>query len=126
MRRDALGAPTRVLNRPRNAAFTRTGTDDKLAIRDGLLQCVDNTGIFHDIDRRGRPPGRLGRWIFYRRDQCQTMQSHVFHRTRHATDIAAVCRVHEHNVDIIWVHLAVTLQGDAVYQNRIRFSPALL
>ena len=108
---------------------TKTAQDAADAIGvalDGLVDRLDHRCRCHNIIRTGGTPGRLVVWKLARIDEVQPRKAHVFHRTRHAANIAAVRCMHEHNVDVIRVHQTGTLKGTAVYQNRIRFSPALL
>jgi len=116
--RDTLGTLPSILNRPRDATGSRTRTDHKLTLCDGLIKGFNYARVVEDVSCGRSAPDSLWRGIFQRRYEREPRQTHIFHRARDAADIATVSGINQNDVDILGIHTAVSLVWSARIESR--------
>jgi hypothetical protein len=93
-----------ILQGPGNASLPRTRTHNKLRTLDRLFDRFYNCCAGQNILSRSRTPECFGRGKRFGLYQCQPGETHIFHGSCHATDVAWVARMHENDPNIIDCH----------------------
>ena len=95
----ALRTVARVLHWPGYAAPPRTGTNNKLAVGNGLIQAVHKPRPLQQILCGSRSPVGLLSGKLRRLYQAEIRQAHVLHRPCHSAYIARVAGIDQYDSD---------------------------